>query len=142
MGFYSCATIVEDARRHGVEVRPIDVHHSDWDCTLEAAPSGPDDTASPIHAIRMGLRYVKGLSEERDYAPLSRARAEHRFVSLDDLVARTGLDERVLTQLAEAGALAGFGSGRRGALWDAIGQGSEPQRPARHAEPGSRAKLR
>jgi error-prone DNA polymerase len=69
----------------------------------------------------MGLRYVKGLSEERDYLPFARARAERRFASLDDLVARTGLDEGVLTRLAEAGAFAGFGSERRHALWDAFG---------------------
>jgi error-prone DNA polymerase len=121
MGFYSPATIVEDAKRHGVEVRAIDVLHSDWDCTLETLADGPDDTANPMHAIRMGLRYVKGLSKERDYMRFARARAERRFSSLDDLVTRTGLDEGVLARIAEAGALTGFGSERRGALWDAYG---------------------
>lgn len=113
MGFYSPATIVEDTKRHGVEVRPIDVRHSDWNCTLEAN--------GRHHAVRMGLRYVKGLSENRDWAPFERARSERPFTSLDDLVARTGLDEGVLTKLAEAGALAGFGRGRRDALWGAFG---------------------
>jgi error-prone DNA polymerase len=64
MGFYAPSTIVEDAKHHGVEVRPIDVQHSEWDCTLEAV----DDT----FAVRMGLRYVKGFGE-RERAALAEA---------------------------------------------------------------------
>src|SRR5438477_12901051 len=57
MGFYSPATLVKDAQRHGLKVRPIDVMKSDWRCTLE-----PGDAREPI--LRMGLRYVRGLREE------------------------------------------------------------------------------
>ena len=68
MGFYSPASIVEDARRHGIEMRQIDVMRSDWDCTLESVRGG-----KKVFAVRMGLRYVKGISE-RDYQRIIRAR--------------------------------------------------------------------
>ena len=58
MGFYAPATIVDDAKRHGVRVLPVNVRHSDWDCTLERQA----DTG-PAYALRMGLRYVKGFGE-------------------------------------------------------------------------------
>jgi error-prone DNA polymerase len=120
MGFYSPATIIEDARRHGVEVRAIDVCHSDWDCTLEPifCPGGP--ASGPAWVVRIGLRYVKGLGE-RERRAIAGARAEARFCSLADFSARTGLDERAQTQLAEAGALASFGRSRRSALWQVRG---------------------
>ncbi|RMG19420.1 MAG: DNA polymerase III subunit alpha [Deltaproteobacteria bacterium] len=110
MGFYSPATIVEDARRHGVEMRPIDVTRSDWDCTLERRKGGG-------HAVRMGLRYVKGLPENvgRQVALLRRLKP---FDSLDDLVRRTRLNETHLGTLAEAGALESLGLSRREALWE------------------------
>ena len=59
MGFYAPAQLVQDAQRHGVEVRPVDVHASDWDCTLEPRADG-----SPGPALRLGLRLVKGLAQE------------------------------------------------------------------------------
>jgi error-prone DNA polymerase len=108
MGFYMPATIVEDARRHGVVIRPIDIHCSQWECTLE--PDGTD------WAIRMGLCYVKGLSES-DGVVIAEAAAEAPFISVDDVVRRTGLDEGALAALAEAGAFESFGIGRRSALW-------------------------
>ncbi|MCG8592234.1 MAG: error-prone DNA polymerase, partial [Proteobacteria bacterium] len=116
MGFYSPATIVEDARRHDVVVRPICVVASDWDCTLEPDGEG--------FALRMGLRYVKGLSEERDGACIAATREEAPFASLDDFAARTRLDARALERLAAAGAFAAFESGRRRALWQAHGVAS------------------
>ncbi|MDR5696420.1 MAG: error-prone DNA polymerase [Armatimonadota bacterium] len=106
MGFYAPATIVEDARRHGVAVLPVDVLHSEWGCTLEPG----------AYAVRMGLRYVKGLGEG-DWRRIASARARSPFVSLDDFVRRTGLDEGALVALAEAGAFEGFGIDRRQALW-------------------------
>ena len=132
MGFYTPATIVEDAVRHGVEVRPVDVTASDWDCTLE-----PDDTeerrTEPGAArrprrfsVRMGLRYVKSLSEDRDWPRIAAARAERSFGSLADFTRRTRLDERILRRLAEAGALAPFEGRRRAALWEAHGLGKTP----------------
>jgi len=112
MGFYMPATIVEDAKRHGVVVRPIDVRVSRWDCTLEPCAESNGD-----FAVRMGLRYVKGLGE-REWAKLAQARGASSFVSLDDFVWRTRLDEGVLSVLAEAGAFDSFHVDRRPALWE------------------------
>ena len=120
MGFYTPATIVEDARRHDVEVRPVDVQWSDWDCTLEP---GRDDGG---WAVRMGLRYVKSLSEERDWRRIETARAARPFVSLDDFTRRTRLENRIVRRLAEAGAFGGFAGDRRAVLWEAQGLGGPP----------------
>lgn len=121
MGFYTPATIVEDTIRHGVEVRPIDVTVSDWDCTLERHPTdGRGEMARPF-AVRMGLRYVKSLSEDRDWARISAARNLRPFTSLEDVTRRTGLEDRILRRLAEAGAFASFEGERRQALWSAQG---------------------
>ena len=120
MGFYTPATIVDDAIRHGVEVRPVDVTASDWDCTLERRAG---------FAVRMGLRYVKSLSEERDWRRIAAARAERPFESLADFSRRTRLDDRVLRRLAEAGAFAPFEGRRRAALWAAQGLGAVSETP-------------
>jgi error-prone DNA polymerase len=99
MGFYAPAQIVRDARRHGVEVRPVDVNRSDWDCTLEPGPRAaerlhPDNAAmAPAIrsrcAVRLGLRQVKGLGE----ADMTRLVAERGggYDSVRDLWLRTGL---------------------------------------------------
>jgi len=111
MGFYSPASIVEDARRRGVAVRPVDVIHSAWDCTLQPAEPGEGEGR---WALRMGLRMVKGLGE----LECARLRAEPPpYADLRDFVRRTRLPHRALQALAEAGALAGFGLDRRDALW-------------------------
>ena len=112
MGFYTPATIIEDAKRHQVVVRPIDVGTSQWECTLE--PCG--DSAGGF-AVRMGLRYVKGLGDG-DRESVARARHEREFASLEDFVQRSGLNEGSLSALAEAGAFETFGGDRRTALWD------------------------
>jgi len=112
MGFYMPATIVGDAKRHNVIVRPIDVTISDWDCTME-----PCRESAGGFAVRMGLRYVKGLRES-DWKKIAGARLIAPFKSLDDFVRRSGLDEGALGKLAEAGAYESFGVDRRTALWD------------------------
>ena len=127
MGFYTPATIVEDAQRHDVEVRPVDVQQSDWDCTLEPLGGGAD--ASRGFAVRMGLRYVKSLSEDRDWRRIETTRAARPFASMDDFTRRTGLDDRVIRRLAEAGAFAAFRGERRAALWEAQGLGRTPATP-------------
>jgi error-prone DNA polymerase len=123
MGFYAPSTIVDDAKRHGVEVRPIDATVSGWDCTLEPAVAAmsPAGAGGPgarrwTHALRMGLRYVKGLAED-DGRRLAAVRQEQPFASLEDLVRRTRLDAGSLVELAESGAFASLGVDRRSALW-------------------------
>ncbi|TVR57648.1 MAG: DNA polymerase III subunit alpha [Spirochaetaceae bacterium] len=110
MGFYSPATIVDDARRHGLTVLPIDINASDWDCTLEPLS----------RAVRMGLRYVAGLGE-RERKKILDARATGPFRSIDEIPSRTRLDERSLHALARAGAFDALGGDRRGALWSISG---------------------
>ena len=112
MGFYTPATIVEDAKRHSVVVRSIDVQSSDWDCTLERCTESAGG-----FAVRMGLRYVKGLGEG-EWLRVEAARRMKTFDSLDDFVRRTQLDEGSLSALAEAGGFESFGVARRNALWD------------------------
>jgi error-prone DNA polymerase len=118
MGFYAAAQLVRDARQHGVEVRPVDANASDWDCTLE-------DTGGPLHAVRLGLRQIKGFSEA-DAARLLAAREAGPFADLDDLHRRTHLSARALTLLADADALGGLGATRRAGLWQARGLAAPP----------------
>jgi error-prone DNA polymerase len=120
MGFYSPSTLVEDAKRHDVEVRPIDVRQSDWDCTLEPRAGGR-------LALRMGLRFVKGLSEAAGRR-LAAARAQP-LASVEALGAKLELGARELVALAEAGALESLEPGRREALWRARGLAQAPRVP-------------
>ncbi|MFQ5830958.1 MAG: error-prone DNA polymerase, partial [Candidatus Methylomirabilia bacterium] len=115
MGFYAPSTLVEDARRYGLVVRPVDVRASAWDCALE-----PCSESAGSFAVRMGLRYVKGLGEGNGIR-IEAARRASPFCSLSNFVSRTGLDEAALTFLAEAGAFEGFGLDRRAALWEVRG---------------------
>ena len=112
MGFYAPATIVEDAKRHGVVVLPVDLQRSDWHCAMES----PTESAGGF-AVRMGLRYVKGVGEG-DWEIIFRARRTAPFASLDDFARRARLHENVLGVLAEAGAFDSFGVDRRNALWE------------------------
>ncbi|MCU0663158.1 MAG: error-prone DNA polymerase [Myxococcota bacterium] len=114
MGFYTPATIVEDARRLRVEVRPVDVQRSEWHCTLECAAE-PNE-ARPL-ALRMGLRTVSGLGNG-DFELIAQARKTAPFASLADLARRTRIDAGALQRLSESGALECFGLSRRKALWD------------------------
>jgi len=106
MGFYSPAILIKDAQRHGLRVLPVDVSISDWKCTVEE------------RALRLGLRYAKGLREETAQA-LLRARAERPFSSIDDLAVRVPqLRKDELNRLAEVGALNRLDRlHRRDALW-------------------------
>jgi error-prone DNA polymerase len=114
MGFYRPATIVKDAQRHGLRIRPIDVTCSDWLCTLEKQKQG--------FAVRLGLRYAKGLREEIGKRIVDE-RAQRRFASIEDLKLRVpAIQKAELAGLAEIGALnfiSGEKSGmhRRDALW-------------------------
>jgi error-prone DNA polymerase len=130
MGFYSIATIIEDGKHHGVEVRPIDILRSHWDCTLESGASGG-------WALRIGLRFVNGLGT-RHRQRLETAMAAGPFRSLDDFSARTGLDHKAVTRLAKSGAFEQLAdraapsqgqcsTSRRSAMWELRGLARAPR---------------
>ena len=128
MGFYSPATLIDDAKRHGLVVLPVCVATSEWDCTMEEAPASlstmglrnPGDAGVRSFAVRMGLRYVKSF-HEGDANRLLAARAERPFVSVEDCVRRSGIDERMRTRLSQAGAFEAIEGARRDAIWQARG---------------------
>jgi error-prone DNA polymerase len=111
MGFYAPAQIVRDAAEHGVVVHPPDVNASDWDCTLEDR-----DAQDGRHALRLGLRMAKGLSEEVGRR-VAAARPPGGYRDPHDLWRRAGLSGRDLRTLAEADAFRSMGLDRRQALW-------------------------
>ena len=112
MGFYSPSQLVQDARRHGVEVRPATVQDSHWDAVLEVTEEGAGPT------VRLGLGGVAGLSHASVEALLA-ARLQGLFVSVADLAARARLARGDLDALAAAGALATLAGHRRQAAWAA-----------------------
>jgi error-prone DNA polymerase len=126
MGFYSPATLVKDAQRHGLKIKPIDVMKSDWSCTLEPSPSGRGREARPLpegegFAVRLGMRYVKGMRESVAHKIVEEC-ARAPFTSIHDLALRVPeLQKRELVLLAEVGALNFLDSEhrihRRDALW-------------------------
>ncbi len=132
MGFYAPAQLVRDAREHGVDMRPVDVNYSTWDCGLESDPDGisafdPNrlaarhrSMASVIKtrkAVRLGFRQIKGLSQP-DMDRLVACRAEG-YDSVRDLWLRTRLPRSVIEKLADADAFSSLGLSRRDALWAA-----------------------
>jgi error-prone DNA polymerase len=115
MGFYQPAQIVRDAQAHGVEVRPIDISASRWDCTLEAV-SG-EGARSPV-AIRLGMRMVKGLAESEAEMIAGATAAHGPFPTLDRLWRTSGARVASLRCLAEADAFTSMGLTRQSALWE------------------------
>jgi error-prone DNA polymerase len=116
MGFYQPAQLVRDARQHGVEIRPIDVNCSDWDCTLE--PTAATASGGGIgHAVRLGFRLIGGLSEP-ELKKLIEARG-NGFSSIERLAAIAGVSRFTIERLAEADAFRSLGLDRRAALWAA-----------------------
>jgi len=109
MGFYAPAQLVQDARRHGVEIRPVNVTASAWDCTLESR-----EGQQP--ALRLGLRLVRGLRREAAERLLSE-RTDRSYDSVQALAERAGLERRDLEALAAAGALNGLAGNRHQAAW-------------------------
>jgi error-prone DNA polymerase len=108
MGFYAPAQIVRDARQHGVEIRPVSVNDSRWDCTLEPG--------AKYYALRLGLRMVKGLANKDAAAIIG-----HRITPYDTIAhlhRRTRVPIAALERLAEADAFASIGLDRRQALWE------------------------
>jgi error-prone DNA polymerase len=117
MGFYAPAQLVRDARDHGVEVRPVCVNASRWDCTLEAGDG--------LRPLRLGLRMVKGLSNDHG-ALLAAAAMDAPFASVEEAWRRSGVPVAALEKLADADAFQALGLGRRQALWRVRGLGGRP----------------
>ncbi|MDX1380833.1 MAG: hypothetical protein R3233_06915, partial [Xanthomonadales bacterium] len=113
MGFYAPAQLVRDAREHGVEVRPVDVRYSGWDCALETGRDGRP-------AIRLGLRMVRGMPEAAA-TRLEKARVQQPFEHVQDLCDRARPGKRALDLLADSGALRGLAGHRHRARWAAAG---------------------
>jgi len=133
MGFYHPATLVKDAQRHGVRFAPVDVQRSNWACDIEEDGS-----------VRLGLRFVNGLRRQVGMAieTIQGARdlalGASRFRSIEDFIARTGVNREELATLAEIGALNSFGHHRREALW----QIERAVRPAGELFEGEREEAR
>jgi error-prone DNA polymerase len=117
MGFYRPAQLIRDAKDHGVEVRPVDIGHSMWDCTLESA--------GEKYALRLGFRQLKGFNE-KDATALVAAREQGDFATMRAVWLRAGLSERALETLAKGDAWGSAGLNRRGALWAAKRLGAKP----------------
>ena len=118
LGFYSPNQLVQDAKRHGVVVRAVDVMYSDVDATLEDLPHEP--------AVRLGLRLISGLkstSAER----IVQARNEHPFEGAEDLSRRANLEQHEMKLLAGADALASLSGHRRQQVWDAAALHAPPE---------------
>jgi error-prone DNA polymerase len=113
MGFYAPAQLVQDARRHGVEARPVDVRFSDWDCTLERGKREEP-------AVRLGLRMASGLTQAAGGRIVSE-RARTPYIGVEELARRARLGRRDLDALAAAGALAGLSGHRHRARWTVAG---------------------
>ncbi len=112
MGFYSASQLTQDARRHGVSVRPVDVNESGWDSSLERTQNGKP-------ALRLGLRQVKGLPAAAGEAVISKR--ESPYTSIQQLLERTNLDRRELSALAAAGALKSLAGHRHKVRWTVAG---------------------
>ncbi|HAX20919.1 MAG TPA: error-prone DNA polymerase [Hydrogenophaga sp.] len=135
LGFYTPSQLVQDAVRHGVEVRAVDVMESDWDCTLEEqgfdslSPwerAGVRAAPSPsMPAVRLGFRMVSGLSHDEAQRLVS-AREEAAFTDSEDLARRANLDKQAMQQLAAADALQSLSGHRRQQVWDAAALKTPP----------------
>ena len=115
MGFYAPAQLLQDATRHGVEVRAADVQISAWDSTLEERAPGTRQAV-----VRLGLGRVKGLRKEAVQCIVA-ARVDGPFVDVTDLSRRAGLDRSMVKALSRAGALASLAGNRHHAAWAALG---------------------
>ncbi len=113
MGFYSASQLVQDVQRHGVAIRPVDINRSDWDCSLEADEAG-------AATLRLGLRMVKGLSEEAGQRIVAE-RVSSEYTQVQALFERAGLDRHELGVLASSGALQSLSGDRHRARWAVAG---------------------
>ena len=133
MGFYHPATLIGDAQRRGVEIRPVDVQVSGYRChwedreIREGARDRRTGEVPPVGAIRLGFRFVRGLREKMGKT-IESERKREPFRSVDDLMERCRLNSNEISTLAEIGALASFGLTRRAALWQ-VARSARPAGP-------------
>ena len=131
MGFYAPAQIVQDAKNHNVEVRPPDINHSLWDCTLETTETGEVDATGirsnentkPL-ALRLGFRQIKHFKQTEAERLVSARKCDYH--SVHNLWQRTEISVTSLEQLARADAFTSIGLGRRDALWEVRGLNVPP----------------
>ncbi|MBI3284639.1 MAG: error-prone DNA polymerase [Burkholderiales bacterium] len=119
MGFYSAAQLIQDARRHEVQVRPVDVQYSDWDSSLEEDPASERTTGTPQPAVRLGLALLRGMPAAAA-ARTRQARRQGSFADVADLARRAQLQRQELQALAAGNALETLAGHRRQALWQAV----------------------
>ena len=137
MGFYGPSQLIQDAQRHGVVVRGIDVNHSDWECTLERIDDAdsvshrnlkgstwalPGGDSQRSHALRLGLGLVRGLPKSVGTIIVESRKKAGAFRDLADMVQRTKLGQATVLHLADAGALMSIVPDRRAALWQSMAQ--------------------
>jgi error-prone DNA polymerase len=145
MGFYAPAQLVRNAREHGVEVRGVDVNHSDWECTLEPCeaqapvpaspgpsnegPTKPSPTSKPTApepaALRLGFCMLQGIGEAHA-RQIEATRREEPFSSVRQFARRTGFSRAVLSRLAEGRVFGSLGIDRREALWRSLAEDQKP----------------
>ncbi|MCF8707617.1 error-prone DNA polymerase [Rhizorhapis sp. SPR117] len=118
MGFYAPAQIVKDARNHGIEVRPVSINDSHWDCTLEA-------TGGRYMAVRLGFRQVRGLANLHGAAIVG-ARGPAPYESVEEVWRRAAVPRAAIERLAEADAFHCIAENRRQGLWKVKGLGEAP----------------
>jgi error-prone DNA polymerase len=118
MGFYAPAQIVRDAQQHGVEVRPVSINDSHWDCTLEPA-------RGRYMAVRLGFRQVRGLANLHG-AAIAAARGPAPYESVEEVWRRAGVPRAAIERLAEADAFQALAQDRRQGLWKVRGLGEAP----------------
>jgi error-prone DNA polymerase len=118
MGFYAPAQLVRDAREHGVDVRPVDVNLSEWDCALEPKTDG-------LHAVRLGFCMVRSLKQKeaeqlvdrRTFGRIAASRASQHFSSVEEVWRRAAVPVSALRHIASADGFSGLGLSRRQASW-------------------------
>ncbi len=127
MGFYAPAQLVRDAVDHGVQMRPVDINHSDWDCTLETPvdlsifPTSDKRTwgqGGPV--VRLGFRMIKGMAIAHAQQIVNCRRQHGAFASVDDFHAATALPVGTVTRLSQADAFGSLPKSRRVALWETL----------------------
>ena len=123
MGFYSPSQLIQDARRHDVEIRPVDIEHSQWESTLEppaVTPGKQLPSHSPQPAIRLGFQRIKGFREESATRIIS-ARSQSPILRIDDIARRAHLDRGDLSRLTEGGAFKNLSGHRYQTHWEVKG---------------------